>query len=246
MIRDTLLRKGVGASAQFRWRGDEISRVEGFSDAVFAFSITLLIVSLEVPRTFDQLMVTMRGFLPFAVSFMLLISVWYDHYVFFRRYGLQDAHTISLNSALLFVVLFYVYPLKFLFTVTFDAFVTGGEGRNAIENSQLPALMAIFSAGFTAVFLLFGLMFLHAYRKRDELDLNELERFDTRESIVASFIKAGCGGASVAIALIGGEGFGGLAGMIYPIVFAPSLTIFHSVMGRKRRRMELALQAGTS
>ena len=27
-----------------RWRGREISRVEGFSDAVFAFAVTLLVV----------------------------------------------------------------------------------------------------------------------------------------------------------------------------------------------------------
>jgi hypothetical protein len=220
------MKKGLGGPNQFRWRGDEISRLEGFSDAVFAFSITLLIVSLEVPRTFDQLMVTIRGFVPFAVSFMLLVSVWYDHYVYFRRYGLQDPYTISLNAALLFVILFYVYPLKFLFTVVFDTFVTGGAHGDAINNAQLPALMAIFSAGFAAVFLLFGLMYLNAYRRREELELNELELFDTRESIIACGIKAFCGGASVAVALIGDESFSGLAGGIYTNVFSPGLAIF--------------------
>ena len=34
---------------EFRWRSREISRLEGLSDAVFGFAITLLIVSLEVP-----------------------------------------------------------------------------------------------------------------------------------------------------------------------------------------------------
>ena len=35
----------------FRVRGKDISRVEGLSDAVFGFAITLLAISLEVPKT---------------------------------------------------------------------------------------------------------------------------------------------------------------------------------------------------
>src|SRR5215813_5661399 len=103
----------VPPEPHFRWRGGEITRVEGFSDAVFAFAITLLVVSLEVPRTFHELAQTLRGFVVFGVCFTLLIVVWHEHYVFFRRYGLQDSATIWLNAALLFVMLFYVYPLKF-------------------------------------------------------------------------------------------------------------------------------------
>ena len=65
-------------------------RIEGFADAVFGFALTLLVVSLEVPNTFDELLATMRGFFAFAISGSLLYSVWFDHYRFFRRYGLQD------------------------------------------------------------------------------------------------------------------------------------------------------------
>src|SRR4051794_6390136 len=105
MIRDGLSKKGVGARPGFRWRGSgEIARIEGFSDAVFAFAITLLVVSLEVPRTFTELMGSMRGFVAFAIGFVLLFQIWYAQYVFFRRYGLQDTTTLVLNGALLFVV----------------------------------------------------------------------------------------------------------------------------------------------
>ena len=98
----------------------EVSRIEGFSDAVFAFAVTLLVVSLEVPHTFDELWAAMRQFFAFAICFALLFQVWWRHFNFFRRYGLEDAPTIVLTGILLFVVLFYVYPLKFVFTLVID------------------------------------------------------------------------------------------------------------------------------
>jgi hypothetical protein len=51
----------------FRWRGGEITRLESFTDAVFAFAVTLPAVSLEVPRTFEELLVAMNGFFRFAI-----------------------------------------------------------------------------------------------------------------------------------------------------------------------------------
>src|SRR5438128_3811905 len=117
----------MGASKAFAHRRHEVSRLEGFSDAVFAFAVTLLVVSLEVPRTYTELVAAIRGFFPFAVCFTALVMIWREHYVFFRRYGLHDDATIWLNAALLFLVLFYVYPLKFLFTLVFDQ-ITGTPG----------------------------------------------------------------------------------------------------------------------
>src|SRR5260221_7917282 len=105
------------AEKNFRWRGHEISRIEGFSDAVFGFAVTLLVVSLEVPKTFNELKEAMLGFPAFGICFTLLLLVWRTHVHFFRRYGLQTASASALNAALLFLVLFYVYPLKFLFTM---------------------------------------------------------------------------------------------------------------------------------
>ncbi|MCO5945508.1 TMEM175 family protein [Mucilaginibacter flavidus] len=101
----------------FVWRSHEPSRLETFSDAVFAFAITLIMVSLEVPRTFDELFEVFKGFFAFACCFGILFMIWNNQNIYFRRYGLNNARVTSLNAMLLFVVLMYVYPLKFLFIV---------------------------------------------------------------------------------------------------------------------------------
>ena len=55
-------------------RHHEITRIEAFSDAVFALTLTLLVVSLEV-HTYQALMLLARAFLPFACCFALLIWI---------------------------------------------------------------------------------------------------------------------------------------------------------------------------
>lgn len=240
--RQALAGRGIGQRPGFRWRGGEISRVEGFSDAVFAFAVTLLVVSLEVPRTFHELAGAMRGFLVFAVCFTLLIVVWREHYVFFRRYGLQDNGTIWLNAALLFVSLFYVYPLKFLFNLVF-AGVTGapravpGEGGRlepVIEPGQIPALFMIYGAGVIALYLLLALMYTHAYRLRGALELSPLEVFDTRASIRTHILAAAIGALSCVVAATVPTRLVGLAGYVY-FLFGPVLAIDGMWTGRRRR-----------
>jgi uncharacterized membrane protein len=216
--------------------------MEGFSDAVFAFAITLLVVSLEVPTTFDELLATMRGFFAFAICFYLLLVVWFEHYKFFRRYGLDDFYTMRLNAAMLFIVLFYVYPLKFLFTLLVDQLLGYSTVVNPstgaieeIENGQLPLLMVIYGAGFVAVQLVFVLLYLRAYVLRDTLGLDAHERSITREEILNFLLGTGVGLISIAIAIVGGEEAVSLAGYAYLLLF-PLLAINGYLMGSRRRR----------
>src|ERR1700722_17524218 len=139
MLRSTIFKtKQQDPVHGFRLRGHDIKRIETFSDGVFAFAVTLLIVSLEVPKTFEELLISMRGFGAFAICFTLLVLVWHEQNVFFRRYGLDDKVSILLNACLIFIVLFYVYPLKFLFSLLFsDNIYPPGKNPFSIRDDQV-------------------------------------------------------------------------------------------------------------
>jgi len=240
VVREGLARRQTGEK-DFRWRGEDITRLEGFTDSVFAFAVTLLVVSLEVPDTFDELLKTMRGFLAFAICFYLLLIVWYDHYKYFRRYGLNDSPTLWLNSALLFIMLMYVYPLKFLFTLLMSE-LFGYADTETIEASQLPLLMVIYGAGFVAVQAIFVIMYLRAYRLRADLELDALELSVTREEIQGYLLSAAVGLLSMAIAIVGGPTTISLSGYVY-LLLLPVLTINGRVMDARRSRDRAAQKA---
>jgi len=211
----------VPPEPHFRWRGGELTRLEGFTDAVFAFAVTLLVVSLEVPRTFEELLIAMKGFFAFAICFAILTQVWYFHYKFSRRYGLQTVYTIVLNAALIFVVLFYVYPLKFLFTLAVGG-LSGGRTMPAEQltqmvrsTHQLSQLWLIYSAGVIAVYGLFALLYHYAYRKRSALELNEYEALSTRNAIIHFAGLAGVGVAVAIAALVLPSKYVGYAGFVF-------------------------------
>jgi len=250
VLRDKLLEHGAGAERGFRWRSHEITRIEGLSDGVFAFAVTLLVVSLEVPKTFDELWVMMRGFGAFAVCFAMLIQLWHAQYLFFRRYGLQDSITIALNCVLLFLVLFYVYPLKFLFTFVISMWTGGGNAvrlpdgsvHRIIHDNQIVTLMVVYGLGFAAVFVILALLYAHANRRSAALQLTPVEAFDTRTSAWQHLATASVGFLSVAIALALGPAWAGLAGLSYMLI-AVVQTVLGTMRGKRRRRLIAGLAA---
>ena len=226
-------------------RTHEITRVEAFSDAVFAFALTLLVVSLDVPRSYTELMQLMAGFVPFACSFTLLVWIWYEHNVFFRKYGLQDPYTVTLNAILLFVVLFYVYPLKFLFTAAFSFFIPALRlARPEIRPEQLGTIFGIYGAGFVVLFLMFGLLYLHAYRRRHQLRLSPLDIFDVRAAGGEHLVSAGVGALATLIAFLAPPPFPVFSGFTY-FLMGPAHWIYGVRAGRRRKALEQQLSNRT-
>ena len=144
----------------------DVTRIEAFSDAVFGFAITLLVVSLEVPQNFDELLQVMRGLPVFAVTFAILLMIWQEHHNLFKRFPCSDGVTIWLNGALLFVVLSYIYPLKFLFSgIVGPSGMRFGQSSSFIRFDQMMTLMVVYGSGFAAIFLLFATMYWRAARR---------------------------------------------------------------------------------
>ena len=220
----------AGKTAEkIRWRGGQVTRIEALTDAVFGFAITLLVVSLEVPTTFDGLLEMMRGFVAFGASFALLILVWVYHYHLFSRYDLEDGYTIFLNSVLLFVVLFYIYPLKFVFA----SWMNSGMQGVFSSHEQIRTMMSIYGGGFTAVFLVFALLYLHAYRLQERLGLSRAEVLQALSHVGGCLVMVATGMISIAVAQLAPLNYAApLSGFVYFII-GPLQYLNGSYFGRR-------------
>ncbi len=196
-----------------RARPHEVSRLEGFSDAVFGFALTLLVVTLETPRNGAELRALVRGSMPFALMFAMVCWIWWEHNKFFRRYGLQDALTAFLNAVLLFLVLFYVYPLKYLTTSLLGPLFRL-PGAPAMEDARF--LMLIYSAGIVLIFGTFVLLYRHARRRRVELGLSPGDEISLHFGERAHWLTLTLGLVSMVLALaLGNSAWVAVAGLVY-------------------------------
>ena len=221
-----------------RWRSHEPTRLETFSDAVFAFAVTLIIVSLEVPKTFDELFETMKGFASFGCCFIILFLIWNNQNIFFRRFGLTDAWTTTLNGVLLFVVLTYTYPLKFLFTLAFSSntFMSHGQRITMIYDAQVPTLFYVYNTGYIIIYLLFYLMYKHAQKHSEKLELTVYEMFETRSMMYINLVNVLIGVLSIIVTFILPTSLNGMSGFVYFLI-PVAYSIFFRLRAKKSKEL---------
>ncbi|MEO0478888.1 MAG: TMEM175 family protein [Planctomycetota bacterium] len=223
----------------FRWRGEDVSRIEGLSDGVFALTLTLLLFSQEIPKSTGELATALSGVVPFVATCALLGMIWHGHYLFFRRFGLRDGLSAFLNAVLLLLVLVYAYPLRFLAELLWTSIV---EGRHGVEEKGLidshgDLLMPLYAAGFAAIHAVFIWLYRHAWRQRERLQLDELERTITRQYLNANLTMTLVGVLALLLALFGQPG---LAGFSFFLI-GPALGILHWRYGVRRYELRQAV-----
>ena len=251
MIRQALKPKTNVLPNGFRLRGMDHTRIEGLSDSVFAIAIALLLISADVPEKFSELKLFLKDFIPFGITITLLMLIWHEHYTFFIRYGLKDNLTVFLNTILLLLVLFYVYPLKFLFKTLFTLFsgiITKDQESieilftETITIQDTPSLMVIYGFGAAAIFTILALLYFYAFRRREELELDDIEVFDTISSMGLNLVSASIPVISMVVAYFefAGRDTFMVAGFIYFLypLFMPGYSIWRN----KKRKILVQLK----
>jgi uncharacterized membrane protein len=188
----------------FRLRGMEMTRLETFIDAAFAFAVTMLVISNgQVPNDIPALLAAFKNVPGFVASIAVLSIFWRGHWLWSRRFGLEDGVSIFISWAMLVTMLIYVYPLKLLFGGMFY-FVTGhvvGQLVMANSGGEVRALFAIYGLGFTAISLEILFLNLRAWRLREPLRLDDREQWMTRGEISGWSVPAAIGLVSLILSL---------------------------------------------
>ena len=170
----------------FRNRGREVTRLEAFLDAAFAFAITLMVISIdEIPKTGAELVAALKAIPAFGASFYIITIYWRGHADWSRRYGLDDRPSRAIGLWLVFLVLVFVYPLRMIFGAFFNWISDGWFPANLELGSldDLRLMFAVFAFAFGSLGTALYMLYLRAWRLRDRLDLDAREQLITRETM---------------------------------------------------------------
>jgi len=223
----------------FRFRGGENTRIEAFTDAAFAFAVTLLMIGGgHVPANVTELMGALRGVPGYAASFALLCLFWHAHYTWYRRYGIEDGRSILLSLLLVFLVLIYVYPLHMMFNAAiFSGSDAGAAGFQVRSWADWQVMYIVFGVAYASMCVVILLFYLHALQSHDKLQLDPVERLITQSGALRWTTGATIGLLSAGLALVLGSRTPGWTysapGAVYWLIAVCNI----GLRGRMRRRM---------
>src|SRR4051812_7236622 len=181
----------------FRLRGMQMTRLETFIDAAFAFAISMLvIVAQQIPDDIASLLAAFKNVPTFICSIAVLGIYWRGHWLWSRRFGLEDGVSILISWTLIVTMLIFIYPLKAIFGAMWYLISSGRVGQPFslhTTETQARTIFAVYALGLIAISAEILLLNLHAWHLREPLRLNARERFMTRGELTGWSIPVSVG-----------------------------------------------------
>src|SRR5881296_871749 len=189
----------------FRLRGIEMTRLETFIDAAFAFAISMLVIAAQqIPDNIQALLAAFKNVPTFVCSIAVLGIYWRGHWLWSRRYGLEDGVSILISWTMIITILIFIYPLKAIFGAMWYFISSGQVGQPFslhTTESQARTIFAIYAVGLIAISAEILLLNLRAWQLREPLRLNALEELVTRGELTGWSIPVSVGFVSLVFAL---------------------------------------------
>jgi len=135
------------------------SRLEAFSDGVFAVAITLLVLDLNVPageHLWHQLKEEWPSFASFFVSFWVIGIIWVNHHGMLDHLKKVDRPVLYLN-------------LLVLMTVVFIPFATALMAEHLKTGADETVAALVYALAFLAMGIAFNLIWTYVIRNRNQL-----------------------------------------------------------------------------
>src|SRR5713101_5924462 len=217
----------------FRLRGMQMTRLETFIDAAFAFAISMLVIAAQqIPDNIEALLAAFKNVPTFICSIAVLGIFWRGHWLWSRRYGLEDSVSILISWAMIVTILIFIYPLKAIFGAMWYHISSGQVGQPFslhTTESQARTIFAIYALGLIAISAEILLLNLCAWQLREPLQLNARERLVTRGELTGWSIPVGVGIVSLISALTLTAEQNQWSGWVYfsMIILVPLHDFFH-------------------
>ena len=139
------------------------ARLDNFTDAAFAFALTLLVIGgSAAPTNYEMLADAVAEVPAFAIGFAIIAMFWISHVRWRSFRGDGDWLSVLLTVLLVFLVLIYVQPLRAM-ARSFSTFL-GGSGTPF--RGDVGDLFLIYGAGFVAMAATMAALFFEARRNR--------------------------------------------------------------------------------